>query len=960
MHSKFAEWRVPLTVLLIGLTLSMIACSYVRDWEEAHNLKEITYRSESRLVAFKGSIGTAIKMAQDVRLAILHELVLEAGDELTEAEFASIVQGNSSVEELKALRSMAWVIRSEEKPHSEFSYPAVYSLFESGFGVRLGVDVAENPTHREHIKSAARSGEVVADLHLDRDSHQIVSLFVPVFSSVAVTPDHLDEKNLLGVVYSEWDVGALLESSSTALPVSGLDFYLHSLNPSGKDILLYRHASRTRSDINEGKYNETVWRESFSVAEHQWLLSSAPSPYFVDTHPVILAWVVVFVGVLISLLSSIYVWRVSVRSRLIEREVELRTAEVKRSQLSLEETQRISHLGGWEWMVDSDALLWSDEVFRIFGFEPQSFKPSYERFLAAAHPDDRGRLEKAVNEALEDKPYSIVHRIVLPDGGIRFVHEQGRVECNELNKPVRMVGTVQDVTEQHRAERRLHRLAMALAETAESVVITNKEGFIRYVNRAFEKMSGYSEDEVLGKKPSIVKSGDHPDEYYETLWKRLAGGEPWFGTFTNRNKHGEKYKVEQTISPIRDMQGNITGYVAVQRDVTGEQERRAKMEHAQRLESLGILAGGIAHDFNNLLTSIMGNASLARMKKDISEIDKYIGRIESAGEHAAELCRQMLAYSGQGDYVREWFSLNTRIHDMSELMQVSLSKNTQLHMDLEQCNCMINGDKSQIQQVIMNLIINASEAIEETGRGGEIRLSTSQVQMSEADFDHCIHQEGMQPAAGTYFCMTVSDNGCGMGEETRLKLFDPFFTTKFTGRGLGTSAMLGIVQSHNGALNVETEEGVGTTFKIYFPCRMSETLEGSLRFSEPAKGGGDLTGRTILVIDDEDYILDIVGLMLEEIGCRTMQAANATQGLKLYAEKCDQISMIILDMTMPEMDGLSCARKLLEINPDAVIVISSGYTKEQLAERVDGMNIAGFLQKPYSQEELYAIVKKLS
>lgn len=960
MHLNLSEWSRPFAVLLIGLMLSMIACSFVRDWEESHNLKEITYRSESRLVAFKGAVEAAFRTALNVRSAILHELVIEAGDKLDEDEFISIARSYSSFEELSALKNIAWVSKSHQEDQDKFNYQVVYSIYDSSFGVHPGVDLAANPSHREHISMAALSGEIMADMHLDGDSHQVISLFVPVFNAIGIAPDRLSEDNLLGIVYTEWDVGDLLESSSAKLPVSGLDFYLRDITSSDEDTMLYTHFSRSRADSDEVELFDPVWSESFLMAEHLWQLSSAPSPEFVKSHPIVLAWIVIFSGILFSLLVAGYVWRVSVRSNMIEQEVLFRTSEVRHSQQSLEEAQRIAHLGGWEWMIEGNHLIWSDEVYRIFGFEPHAFSPSYNRFLNMVHPDDRDRLEKAVNEALEGKPYSLVHRIILPDGGTRSVHEQGRVEVDDQDRPIRMVGTVQDITEQRRAERRLHRLAMALAETAESVVITNKEGVIRYVNHAFEKMSGFESDEVLGKTPNMVKSGEHSDEYYEALWKKITSGEAWFGTFTNRNKQGEKYIVEQTISPIHDMRGDVTGYVAVQRDVTDEREQRAKMEHTQRLESLGILAGGIAHDFNNLLTAIMGNASLARMNRGRDDLDKHLRRIEMAGEHAAELCRQMLAYSGQGDYVREWFSLNTRIHDMNELMQVSLNKNVRLTMNLEANECVVYGDKSQIQQVVMNLVINASEAIEETDSDGEIKLSTFHVQMSESDLGQCIHQEGAELDAGSYFCLTVSDNGCGMNEETRLKLFDPFFTTKFTGRGLGTSAMLGIVHSHHGALSVETEEGVGTTFRVYLPCQISEVLEGPATTAEAMKETVDLAGRNILVIDDEAYILDIVGLMLHEIGCKTMQATSATQGIEIYAKHCDQISLIILDMTMPEMDGLSCASKLLEINPNAVIVISSGYSKEQFAERVDDLNIAGFLQKPYSQDELYTIVKKLS
>jgi len=935
----------------------MLVCSFVRDWEESQISKEIAFRSESGMGAFKSAMQSIIDSGHHVGAAIRNEVLYESEHEFSRDEFKSFAENYLTLGEKIGLRNIAW-IPAPESPDEQTGahYRVAYSLYDSAFGIESGVDAAANPTHLEHIQQAIESGETALDMHRDRESHQIISLFVPLFDDDAPEAEHAARK-FIGLIYSEWDVGELLRASLSKLPVGGLDFYLHELKPSGENVPIFLHSSRARQ-FEENHFKEAVWKEDFWVAEHQWQLSSSPSPEFVRSHPVILAWAVIVFGLLLSVSIAIYIWRVSVRNELIELRVDLRTAEVKLSQKSLEETEKIAHLGGWEWDITTGKLSWSDEVYRIFGFEPRQFAPSYDRFLQMIHVEDRDRLEDAVNEALKGNPYNIVHRINMPDGSIRAVQEQGRIEFDDHGKPVRMIGTIQDITEQRRAERRLHRLATALAETAESVIITNSEGVIRYVNRAFEKLSGYSADDIIGKRPNIVKSGEHSDEYYDLMWDKVTNGEAWFGTFINRNREGGLYEVEQTISPIHDMQGDISGYVAVQRDVTGERERRSKMEHTQRLESLGILAGGIAHDFNNLLTAIIGNANLAKLKADTNEIAQYLDRIEATGEHAAELCKQMLAYSGQGEYLREWFDLNDRIHDMIEFLQVSLSKNVTLTIDLEQFPCHVYGDKSQLQQVVMNLVINASEAIEETG---EVKLSTHLVEMAEADFKNCIHHEYEAPKSGFYLCMTVSDNGCGMNDETRLKLFDPFFTTKFTGRGLGTSAILGIVQSHHGALDVESKINVGTTFKVYFPCSVDQAAigDGVEQLSVQSCADAGLTEKTILIVDDEEYVLEVVSMMVEKAGCKTLRASTATQGIALYEEHDDEIDMIILDMTMPDMDGLSCAKRLLEINADAMLVLSSGYNRDVLEERAGDTKISGFLQKPYSYNELNELIKEL-
>ena len=952
--------RLPLLVLIFGLTLSMLACSLVRQWEENQIAKEISFRSESRMVAFKSAIAGVLDSGFHVGAAIRNELLSETEHGFTKDEFVNFINNYLTDDERLGMRSIAWIPKEEVPGQERFEYKVQYSQYESAFGVKPGVDIEANPTHFEHIRQAIESGEVALDMHLDRKSHQVISLFTPFFDNVNAPADSLGEKYLLGVVYSEWDVGELLQATQLLLPEGGLDFHLHELKPNGEMAPIFFHQSGVSTPEKNDEF-KPAWKEPFWVAEHEWQLSSAPSSEFTRSHPVVLAWLVILFGVLVSVVVAIYIWRVSLRSQLIEKEVELRTVEVKLNQKKLEESQKIAKLGGWEWIISTGELKWSDGACRVFGHDPQTCEISYDRFLDLVHPDDRERLINAIAMALEGEKYNIVHRIVLPDGAIRAVHEQGNLECDSAGKPVRMVGTVQDITEQRRAERRLNRLAMALAETAESVVITNTEGEIRYVNRAFEKMSGYTADEVVGKRPNIVKSGEHPDEYYAVMWEKISNGEAWFGTFTNKDKSGEKYTVEQTISPIHDMQGDITGYVAVQRDVTGEREQREKMEHTQRLESLGILAGGIAHDFNNLLTAIMGNASLAKAKESLDEVEVHLDRIEMASERAAELCRQMLAYSGQGDYVWEWFDLNHRIHDMVELLQVSLSKSVKLNIHLNAPPCEVYGDTSQIQQVVMNLVINASEAIDELGKTGEIELATECVEMVEDDFRNCLYHDVVTPEAGCYFCLTVSDNGCGMNEETRLKLFDPFFTTKFTGRGLGTSAMLGIVKSHHGALHVETAVAVGTTFKVYLPCKVAANVPANPVTESAGKRGGlvDLQGHTILLVDDEPVVLDIIARMVDSFGCNTLSAPSGYDAIELYRKHGDKITATIIDMTMPDMDGLSCAEKILEINPKALITISSGYSEDLLAERTEGVFISGFLQKPYSAQQLHQALNKL-
>lgn len=286
-----------------------------------------------------------------------------------------------------------------------------------------------------------------------------------------------------------------------------------------------------------------------------------------------------------------------------------------------------------------------------------------------------------------------------------------------------LCGLSTDITRQKKDSEQIAKLATVVNQATELILITDTNGCIEYVNPAFEQTSGYSIKEAIGKLPSIVKSGLHTGTYYATMWNALRQGKPWHGDFTNLNKQGEPYEVTQSISPIKDVRNNITGYVAVQRDVTSERQMQRKFQHADRVESLGVLAGGIAHDFNNLLTAILGNVSLALVSgSDQSNLDKYLNAIQQASLSAADLCRQMLAYSGKGKFVVENVNLSELVKNMGKLIHVSLPKSIITHYDLSQQLPLIEADVAQIQQIVLNLITNASEAIED--KSGTISITT--------------------------------------------------------------------------------------------------------------------------------------------------------------------------------------------------------------------------------------------
>lgn len=393
-----------------------------------------------------------------------------------------------------------------------------------------------------------------------------------------------------------------------------------------------------------------------------------------------------------------------------------------------------------------------------------------------------------------------------------------------------------------------------------------------------------------------------------------------------------------------------------------EEEKRkleAQVLHAQKLESLGVLAGGIAHDFNNIIMTIMGNTDLALLDiPSISPVHECIKEIQTAGQRAAELSRQMLAYSGKGSFLKEMLDLSEMVREMAQLLSVSISKKVFLKSNLAEDLPVIEGDSSQLRQVVMNLITNASEAVVEKqyDKNEEpfIEMETGMMEIDE-EYIKDLSLIKSKPAAGNYVYLRVADNGCGMDEETREKIFEPFFTTKFTGRGLGMASVLGIIQGHHGAIKVETEPGKGTTFTVLFPY-LDRRLEERIKVEEPEEDWTMEDSGTILLIDDEKSVLNVCQRMLEKMGYTIITAEDGRLGIEIFKKDSQNIDCVILDMTMPYMDGRSTFTELRKIRDDIHVIIASGYHESDISRKFEGETGISFINKPF---QLSALREKL-
>ncbi|MCP4872752.1 MAG: response regulator [Proteobacteria bacterium] len=468
-------------------------------------------------------------------------------------------------------------------------------------------------------------------------------------------------------------------------------------------------------------------------------------------------------------------------------------------------------------------------------------------------------------------------------------------------------------------------------------------------------------DLIASNEPAAALLGEHelddpdpPTFAHEGLYQRLrplltATSARGLGEFSTLD--GTRIFSARGVALGDGMVG--VGFFDVTERRTLERERLEmveRMQHGQKLESLGVLAGGIAHDFNNLLAGIMGNTSLALLELPASlPARELLERAEATAQIASELTRQMLAYSGRGRFVIEQIDLSHLVEEMTRLLEVSLTTRAVVRYEMAEDLPPVEADPSQIRQVVMNLVTNASEAVQ--GTSGVIMVRTGLVRADDRYLDGYWLANELKP--GDFVSVEVSDTGRGMPAAVQTRLFDPFFTTKKIGRGLGMAAVLGIVRSHEGSIKVYSEVGQGTTIKVLFPVSPRGTIAPAPAPPEPP---GRMQDALVLVIDDEDTVRTVACQVLERHGCRTVHAADGEAGVGLFRQRPDEIDLILLDLTMPVMDGEEAFRIIRSIRPDVPIIVTSGYNRQDTTTRFAGRATAGFLQKPWTAQGLIHVV----
>jgi PAS domain S-box-containing protein len=628
----------------------------------------------------------------------------------------------------------------------------------------------------------------------------------------------------------------------------------------------------------------------------------------------------------------------------------------------------------------------------VTGYTSQEYEADPFLWYRMVYQDDRPTvLEQPSRLLAEESIPALEHRIIHKDGSIRWVRHTAVLRKNEEGQVIAYDGLITDITERKqveellkryrdhleelveertieletanqqlqrevnerkRVEETMRKLSRAVEQSPSIVLITDPEGIIEYVNPKFTQVTGYAEDRVIGKNPRFLKSGQTPPEEYARLWNTIKSGRDWQGEFQNRKRSGQLYWAFASISPITNEAGEITHFLAVQEDITQRKQLEEQLRQSQKMEAVGRLAGGVAHDFNNLLMVITGHCNLILdsliagdpIRRDVEEIYK-------AGDKAASLTRQLLAFSRRLVLQPRILSLNSVVADMEKMLKRLIGEDVELETNLDPTLEFVKADPGQMEQVLMNLVVNARDAMP---NGGKLTVETANVYLDEDFVSHHVDLE-----AGQYVLLAVSDTGGGIPSQIMPHIFEPFFTTKAPGKGtgLGLSTVFGIVTQSGGHILVDSQLKQGTTFKIYLPQIEQEqsTTKPAQAHSGPPPGS-----ETILLVEDEEGVRFVARRLLQKSGYTVLEARDGNEALRVCEQHPSPIHLLITDVVMPGgLNGRELAERVVTLHPEIKVLYISGYTNDAVLHLGVLEDSKAFLQKPFTIDDLAHKVRGL-
>lgn len=605
--------------------------------------------------------------------------------------------------------------------------------------------------------------------------------------------------------------------------------------------------------------------------------------------------------------------------------------------------------GVWDLDVAGGGIFVSRRLAEMFGYAPEEFADGVRDWASHVHPDDRAEAEARFADYLASRTPVFLSelRVRHRDGGYRWVLNRGKVVArDQAGQPLRLIGTLADISEIRRADERMAMLYAALQAVPAGIVIAGRDGRIEWVNDAFERITGFVAAEVIGETPHSLNAGRLPVVSYEEITRTALCGRIWNGEFVNRRKSGEEYHERMLVAAVKGRDGEASHFVAVRQDITEEKRMERQMLRSQRMESVGLLAGGIAHDLNNVLAPILISAELLRERCTDPDIRRTLEVIETSARRGSGVVRQVLTFAQGVEGNRALLRPGDLVREVMSIVRETFPRNLVVQREGLAETAAVLGDPTQLHQVLLNLAVNARDAMPD---GGTLSFGLRETIVADLPGGH---PEAVKP--GSYVELMVSDTGVGISADVKERIFDPFFTTKPRGKGsgLGLPTALGIVRSHGGHIEVVSAPGAGSRFLVRLPVVAAAREEIAVSSRAPELRGG---GRTVLVCDDEAAIRDIAEIVLRQAGFEVLHAENGRDAVRIWRERGERISAVVMDVMMPSMTGDQAAVEMLRQGPDRPILFMSGLLEQEAlaaALRNFGPRPVELLRKPFEVSDL--------
>jgi PAS domain S-box-containing protein len=609
----------------------------------------------------------------------------------------------------------------------------------------------------------------------------------------------------------------------------------------------------------------------------------------------------------------------------------------------------------WDWDIKTNALVWNDSVEKVFGHKQHQIYPEIEWWYKHIHPEDRERVLAGLQAILEHggKNWSDHYRYQRADGSYANVSDRGYVARDSAGVALRMIGAMTDVTEKTRSEAAIRFQAQLLNAVQQAVVATDPEGIVIFWSKFAENLYGWTAEEAVGRTIQELTPSPFLRDHDAQIAVRGAAGESWTGEFLVQGKSGKAFPALLTTAPVLDEMGRVLGFVRVSIDLTERRNLEEQFRQSQKMDAVGRLAGGIAHDFNNLLTVIRLNTEIILEGFDPTDPrSDDVKQIKSAAERASSLTRQLLAFSRKQILQPRVLDMNSVVGTVEPMLRRLIGEDITI---ISHCAARgyVVADPGQLEQVLVNLVVNARDAMLQ---GGRINIETKNV-----DLDENYTSEHSPVVAGRYVMLAVTDNGVGMSRDTREHAFDPFFTTKEAGKGtgLGLATVYGIVKQSGGYVWIYSEPGHGTALKLYFPEVSAAAAFGGMGehavVGKTAKRGSE----TILLVEDEEAVRGLACRILEKQGYRVIPAQHGRDAMEIATKEEGRIDLVLTDVVMPGMNGRGLVERLTGIRPTIKSLYMSGYTDDDIIRRGFIEPSKSFLQKPFTSEALLQTVRKV-